>query len=69
MTGRGFKNILYGVITSVVILVILQVTGLLDAPFIDALPWAIALGIILGLLFRFIEEYFHRRTSKRQDTP
>lgn len=69
MTGMSSKNILWDIAMGLVVVVILWMTGLLDAPLTDALPWGIALGILLGLLFRFVEDYLRRRTSKRQETP
>ena len=69
MTGRKFTYFLGGFALGLAAFVILRVTGVLDAPLIDAMPWCVTIGVIAALLSGFIEQRIRRKPSQRQDAP
>ena len=69
MTKKWVKEFFWGFAGCIPIVIILHVSGLLDKPLSILLPWAIGIGIVLGLLYGLIVRQYRKRSMKQQTTP
>jgi hypothetical protein len=69
MTRKWIKDFIWGFAGGIPIVIILNISGLLEKPLSILLPWAIGIGIVLGLLSGLIIRLYRRRSMKHQTTP